>query len=216
MKKFESPLEVTLYEKISSYVGGANNTRIEIQVPAKTVETTYRLDMVVYCQGRMIGFECDGSEFHSGFGSYYKDIFRDSCLLLDTDIKTIFRISGKDIHNEEKLPICLFMANKYEPFITDPNRQTHCLTECLTMFAHNQYCDQSETIEGYDYAQEGMNQIGRSGMLISYYAVDQDHCVSIGYRTKETLQKYCNFIEANRNLGLSIDEIRQKYIAEEN
>ena len=93
MKKFESPLEVTLYEKISSYVGGANNTRIEIQVPAKTVETTYRLDMVVYCQGRMIGFECDGSEFHSSFGSYYKDIFRDSCLLLDTDIKTIFRIS---------------------------------------------------------------------------------------------------------------------------
>ena len=69
-------------------------------------------------------------------------------MLLDADIKTIFRISGRDIHNEEKLPVCLFVAYKYEPFIADPNKQTHCLTECLTIFARNQYCDQSETIEG--------------------------------------------------------------------
>ena len=213
MKKFESPLEETLYEKIALYTSDSDDTRIEIQVPVKTRESTYRLDMVVYCQGRMIGFECDGLEFHSG-SSRYRDIFRDSHILLDSDIETIFRISGKDIYDEKKLPLCLFMANKYESFITNSNRRDHCLTECLSMFAYNQYCDQSETIDGYDYVEEGINQIGSSGILISYYGINQDYCVDIGYRTKSTLQKYCSFIEKNNEFGMSLDKLVQKYFAE--
>jgi hypothetical protein len=215
MRNFESPLEGELYEKIATYTSDSDDTSIEIQVPVKTRDKTYRLDLVVYCQGRMIGFECDGKEFHSGSSKVrYRDIFRDSYILLDTDIKTIFRISGKDIYNENKLPLCLFMANKYESFITNHNRKKHCLTECLPIFAYNQYSDQSETIEDYDYAEEAVNQIEHLGMLICYHAVNPDSCATIGYRTKDTLQKYCSFVEKNDGFKLSLDELVHKYSAE--
>ena len=62
--------------------------------------------------------------------------------------------------------------------------------------------------------EEGINQIGSSGILISYYGINQDYCVDIGYRTKSTLQKYCSFIEKNNEFGMSLDKLVQKYFAE--
>src|SRR5689334_10635520 len=86
--RLESPLEEQFIQSLEKYL----NPRSDIipQYEVQTILGKYRLDFVVALDGHLIGFECDGKEYHDAF----RDEWRDALILHTKEIETIYRFRG--------------------------------------------------------------------------------------------------------------------------
>jgi hypothetical protein len=90
--KYESPIEDKFAWHITKYL--KSNVEFYSQFPVKTICGGFRLDFVIGYNSKLIGFECDGQNFHDP----YRDLWRDSMILGTNKIDSIFRLRGTDIH----------------------------------------------------------------------------------------------------------------------
>lgn len=88
----ESEIERIFYSEICKVI--SDEIKFEPQFEINTICGKFRIDFYFELNGKRIGIECDGKEFHKGS----RDSFRDSILLGDNHIDEIFRFKGKDIY----------------------------------------------------------------------------------------------------------------------
>lgn len=89
--KIESPLEEFLIEQLEKYLSG----KVDL-IPQYEVQTNvgkFRLDFLIEINGKKIGIECDGKEFHNE----WRDEWRDALILGNNQVDTIYRFRGKDL-----------------------------------------------------------------------------------------------------------------------
>jgi hypothetical protein len=104
---YDSPLEEQLALFLPKYI--EDESKFFKQYQVETPRGIFKLDFLVYSPKGKFGFECDGKDFHD----YYRDLFRDALILGSSDIISIHRITGKDIHN--RLEDAIFAISKVEP-----------------------------------------------------------------------------------------------------
>jgi len=106
---YDSPLEDSFALNLDKYVnpllGFRKQTRVETMCGPFIIDFTTRIDADV------IGFECDGAEFHDKF----RDEWRDAMLLGARKVTTIYHLRGKDLHY--RMEDCLYIISKLEPNI---------------------------------------------------------------------------------------------------
>jgi hypothetical protein len=103
---YDSPLEAQLAYFLPKYI--EEDAKFFKQYQVETPRGTFKLDFLVDSPKGKFGFECDGKEFHE----FHRDVFRDSLILGSSDIVSIHRITGADIHN--RLNDALFAISKVE------------------------------------------------------------------------------------------------------
>lgn len=87
----ESEIERIFYSEICKVI--SDKIKFEPQFEISTICGNFRIDFYFELNGKRIGIECDGKEFHKGS----RDSFRDAILLGDNHIDEIFRFKGKDV-----------------------------------------------------------------------------------------------------------------------
>jgi hypothetical protein len=90
--KYESPIEDIFAWHITKYLKA--DVKFYPQFPINTICGKFRLDFVIGYDDKLIGFECDGLNFHDP----YRDLWRDSMILGTKRIDSIFRLRGSDIY----------------------------------------------------------------------------------------------------------------------
>jgi hypothetical protein len=106
----ESPIELIVFDSLYKF----KDDGVEL-IPQRTVKTisgNFRPDIVLKRGQNEISIECDGKEFHQD--DYY-DEWRDSLILVSSNIQSIFRLRGKDIIAELN-NIIFFIATKEPTF----------------------------------------------------------------------------------------------------
>jgi hypothetical protein len=117
---YDSPIEDIFAYNFEKYL----NPEIFVQ-PQKEVKTicgVFRLDFAVKFEDRLIGIECDGSEFHNK----ERDLWRDSLILATGDFDGIYRFTGKNIFSS--ITECLYLLSKAEPVFFSPRGITNLST----------------------------------------------------------------------------------------
>ncbi|HEX7655339.1 MAG TPA: hypothetical protein VF607_17645, partial [Verrucomicrobiae bacterium] len=104
---YDSPLEAQLAYFLPKYI--EDDARFYKQYQVETPRATYKLDFLVDSSKGKFGFECDGKDYHD----FRRDMFRDALILGASDIVSIHRITGADVHN--RLDDALFAISKVEP-----------------------------------------------------------------------------------------------------
>lgn len=99
--KTESPIEEIFAREISSKVKPEVKATTQYELTACGI--SFRMDFVLEYEGRKIGIECDGKEFHN----YAKDLWRDAIILGDEKLDAIYRFSGKEIIG--KIDACIYI-----------------------------------------------------------------------------------------------------------
>lgn len=89
---FESPIEQAFAWHIVKHLDAA--ATFEKQVDVRTLCGYFRLDFVASSQGRRVGLECDGAEYHDGL----RDECRDAVILGAGHVDVVYRLSGADLH----------------------------------------------------------------------------------------------------------------------
>lgn len=106
----ESPIEEIVYDQLFIY----KNENVQL-IPQRTVNTisgNFRPDIILKLKDREISIECDGEEFHE---DEYYDEWRDSMILVSSNIQSIFRLRGSDIYTDLQ-NIIYFIAKKEPDF----------------------------------------------------------------------------------------------------
>ena len=106
----ESHIEGLVFEHLYKF----NNEQAEL-IPQRTINTisgNFRPDIILKIGDKEISIECDGEEFHQD--DYY-DEWRDALILVSSNIKSIFRLRGKDIYTDLD-GIIYFLATKEPDF----------------------------------------------------------------------------------------------------
>lgn len=106
----ESPIEEIVFDSLYKF----KNEDAEL-IPQRTINSisgNFRPDIILKLGQKEISIECDGKEFHQD--DYY-DEWRDSLILVSSNIKSIFRLRGKDIMTEMN-NILYFIATKEPAF----------------------------------------------------------------------------------------------------
>jgi hypothetical protein len=139
----ESPLEKDLEYGICKY--SPHGTRIIRQYDVPTYRGTFRLDFVARRKDRLIGFECDGRQYHD----WRRDIFRDAVILSETNIEAIYRIEGPDIYY--RLETALYILGNHVPLMFSERGMENlsALSECRDDAHVHQ--DEEGIIARYDY-----------------------------------------------------------------
>jgi hypothetical protein len=109
MNDFESPLENLFFDQLLKRL--PRGTPFETQVTVPTLCGTFRLDMMATVQGRRIGLEVDGKEYHDE----YRDEWRDAMILGDGRADEIIRFRGCDLTYH--LDDCLFLLSRMQPLL---------------------------------------------------------------------------------------------------
>ena len=104
---YDSPLEEQFAYSLPKYI--EEQAKFYKQYEVETVRGTFKLDFLVDSPKGKFGFECDGKDFHE----FHRDMFRDALILGSSDIISVHRITGADIHN--RLEDALFAISKIEP-----------------------------------------------------------------------------------------------------
>lgn len=110
--KYESPIEDKFAWHITKYL--KPDVAFYPQFPIQTICGQFRLDFVIGYNDKLIGFECDGLNFHEP----YRDLWRDSMILGTEKIDSIFRLRGTDIHrypNDLLYTIAKFHSPLFSP-----------------------------------------------------------------------------------------------------
>ncbi|MFL0161566.1 hypothetical protein [Aquirufa salirivi] len=89
---YDSPIEDELIWHLTKYI----NPVIEVvpQFEIVTTRANYRLDFALEIEGKLIGIECDGKDYHN----LRRDIWRDVEIINNSQIEEIFRFRGCDIY----------------------------------------------------------------------------------------------------------------------
>jgi len=106
----ESPIEVIVFDSLYKFKD--DDVELIPQRTVKTISGKFRPDIVLKRGQNEISIECDGKEFHQD--DYY-DEWRDSLILVSSNIQSIFRLKGKDIIAELN-NIIFFIASKEPTF----------------------------------------------------------------------------------------------------
>lgn len=105
----ESPIERFLAEELMKTIRG--DVRITPQLEVPTDEAVYRLDFALSLNGRVIGLECDGKEYHDEA----RDAKRDESIVKTGKVHAVYRFRGTDLfqHIHECLKILLGFEPRY-------------------------------------------------------------------------------------------------------
>lgn len=106
----ESPIEKIVFERLFKY----KNESVELipQMTVSTISGNFRPDIILKLNDKQISIECDGAEFHKN--DYY-DEWRDSMILVSSNIQSIFRLKGSAIYTDLQ-DIIYFIAKKEPDF----------------------------------------------------------------------------------------------------
>lgn len=116
-EKLESSLEEQFAQGLEKYLNPYSEILPQFEV--QTILGKYRLDFVVSLNGHIIGFECDGKDYHDDF----RDEWRDALILHSKQIDTIYRFRGKDIFTF--LDDCIHIIYKHDSFIFNDRYEHH-------------------------------------------------------------------------------------------
>lgn len=106
-EKLESPLEELFIQNLEKYL--SSESKIFPQQEVKTIGGNFRLDFLLTIGDKKIAFECDGKEYHDP----WRDEWRDALILGSTEIDTIYRFRGMDLHTF--LNDCIYLIYYYDP-----------------------------------------------------------------------------------------------------
>lgn len=90
--QFESPLEEDFAYHFAKYIEPTISLVPQFEV--KTICGTFRIDFVAQGPAGIIGFECDGKDFHDES----RDEWRDAMILGSKGIDSIYRLRGSDLY----------------------------------------------------------------------------------------------------------------------
>lgn len=106
----ESPIEEIVFERLHKYKN--DNAVLIPQKTIKTISGNFRPDIILKINDKQIVIECDGKEFHK---DKYYDEWRDSMILVSSEVQSIFRLRGKDIYTDLD-DIIFYIAQKERDF----------------------------------------------------------------------------------------------------
>ncbi|MEZ4961185.1 MAG: hypothetical protein R2830_15265 [Saprospiraceae bacterium] len=109
--ELESPIEERLYNHIEKYK--KQDVKLIPQYPVSTISGNFRIDFVLKNKERVIGIECDGEEFHTKDKDDWYDEWRDTLIMVQSDVKNIYRVKGKDIY--QNINDLIYFIGKNEP-----------------------------------------------------------------------------------------------------
>lgn len=124
----ESPIEFELLHMLEKVI--SPDVRIRRQQVVDVGFTEYRLDFVIEggADGRSIGLECDGKDFHDPA----RDSFRDGQIIKTGRVTRIYRLRGRDINF--RLADTLDLLGKLEPWVFSERGRTN-----LDVLAHREH-----------------------------------------------------------------------------
>lgn len=124
----ESPIEFELLHMLEKVI--SPDVRIRRQQVVDVGFTEYRLDFILErpANGRAIGLECDGKDFHDPV----KDSFRDRQIIKTGRVSKIYRLRGRDINF--RLADTLDLLGKLEPWVFSERGRTN-----LDVLAHREH-----------------------------------------------------------------------------
>lgn len=96
-EKIESPIEQILLNHLIKFLHP--ETEVIVQFPIKTISGNFRGDIALIRGEIKVILECDGEEFHSAEKDDWYDEWRDTLILIQNKVNTIYRIKGKDIYS---------------------------------------------------------------------------------------------------------------------
>ncbi len=108
--KVESPIERTFLNHLEKYL--SFDTEIIVQYPIKTISGNFRADIALKRNHQIIVIECDGEEFHTKDEDEYYDEWRDTLIIFQKRVDTIYRIKGIDIYNN--INSLIYLIYSYE------------------------------------------------------------------------------------------------------
>ncbi len=187
----ESPIEKIVFERLFKY----KNENVDL-IPQRTISTisgNFRPDIILKLKDREISIECDGEEFHKN--GYY-DEWRDSMILVSSNIQSIFRLSGSDIYTNLQ-DIIYFIAKK-EPDFFDQD-----LINRLKPSIRPEYIDRNENFDCVVKKRVVYDDFGKNGEPVK-------RMVEVIWRNFEkSFDRFCyrEILIAYLNPGKSIDEL---------
>lgn len=187
----ESPIEEIVFEQLFNY----KNENADL-IPQRTINTmsgNFRPDIILKLGENEIAIECDGEEFHK---NEYYDEWRDAMILISSNIKSVFRIRGKDIYTDLK-DIIFFIAQKEPDFFNID------LINRLKPSIRSEFIDGNEIFDCVVKKRVVYDDYGRNGEPIK-------RMVEIIWRNIEkSFDKFCyrEILIAYLNPGKSIEEL---------
>lgn len=109
--KVESPIEQFFLNHLTKYL--SDKTEVIVQLPIKTISGNFRADIALKNNGRIVIIECDGEEFHTKEINTWYDEWRDTLILFQKRVETIYRIKGTDIYNN--INSLIYLIYNFEP-----------------------------------------------------------------------------------------------------
>ncbi len=109
--KVESPIEQFFLNHLTKYL--SDETEVIVQLPIKTISGNFRADIALKNNGRIVIIECDGEEFHTKEINTWYDEWRDTLILFQKRVETIYRIKGTDIYNN--INSLIYLIYNFEP-----------------------------------------------------------------------------------------------------
>lgn len=109
--KVESPIEQFFLNHLTKYL--SDETEVIVQLPIKTISGNFRADIALKNNGRIVILECDGEEFHTKEINTCYDEWRDTLILFQKRVETIYRIKGTDIYNN--INSLIYLIYNFEP-----------------------------------------------------------------------------------------------------
>ena len=120
----ESPIEDELEHVLCKSIPDGSRVTRQFKVP--TYRGVFRIDFVVHTKNRLIGFECDGRQYHD----WRRDIFRDAVILSESDLKAIYRLEGPDIYYRLETALHILGQCRHGLFSERAMENLWALSEC--------------------------------------------------------------------------------------
>lgn len=112
--KTESPIEQFFLNHLEKYL--SPEIEIIVQFPIKTISGNFRADIALKKDKKIVVIECDGKEFHTNEKDSWYDEWRDTLILFQKRVDTIYRIKGVDIYNNINSLIYLIYSYEHDFF----------------------------------------------------------------------------------------------------
>ena len=187
----ESPIEEIVFELLFKY----KNENVDL-IPQRTVSTIsgyFRPDIILKLNDREISIECDGEEFHK---NEYYDEWRDSMILVSSNIQSIFRLRGSDIYTDLQ-DIVYFIAKKEPDFFNQD------LINRLKPSIRPEFIDRNESFDFVVKKRVIYDDVGLNGEPV-------ERTVEVIWRNlKKSFDSFCyrEILIAYLNPGKSIEEL---------
>lgn len=104
---YDSPLEDDFAYHLTKYL--EPTVFFVPQFEVKTICGTFRIDFVVQSPMGLIGFECDGKEFHDSS----RDEWRDAMILGSNGVNAIYRLRGADLYYH--IDDVIYVVSRWNP-----------------------------------------------------------------------------------------------------